>query len=454
LLLGASGAGKSTFVHSLAAVLGGDDEGEQAGELLIDGLTPHDSRGRVGLVLQDPDSQVILERVGDDVAFGCENLGVPRDEIWRRIGAALEDVGLDLPLNHPTSALSGGQKQRLALAGVIAMRPGVLLLDEPTANLDPEGIVEVRDAVGRVLDRTGATFIVIEHRVEVWQSLVNRIIILAPDGGVLADGAPEEVLAVNGETLAASGVWVPKFPPASPVRASGEGDEILLSAEGLAVTRVRKSVLRDDIDLSVRAGGLLAVTGPNGAGKSTLGLTIGGLIAPADGQVVAHPGLAGGISGSPIGWKSRQLLTRIGSVFQDPEHQFVSATVRDELAVGPRAIGLPEAEVDSRVDELLQRLRLDALARANPFTLSGGEKRRLSVGTALATRPRLLVLDEPTFGQDARTWRELALLLARLLDEGSAAVAITHDAEFVRALATSELRLAAREAAEPVGTKP
>jgi energy-coupling factor transport system ATP-binding protein len=411
---------------------------------VIDGRRPHDSRGRVGLVLQDPDSQVILERVGDDVAFGCENLGVPRDEIWARVGAALEDVGLDLPLNHPTSALSGGQKQRLALAGVIAMRPGVLLLDEPTANLDPEGIIEVRDAVGRVLDRTGSTFVVIEHRVEIWRDLVDRIIVLAPDGGVLADGAPDDVLAANGEALAESGVWVPEFPPRPPVRVSGESDEILLSAEGLAVTRVRKSVLRGDIDFSVRAGGLLAVTGPNGAGKSTLGLTMGGLIAPAIGEVVAHPSLANGAPASPIQWKSRQLLTRIGSVFQDPEHQFVSATVREELSVGPRALGLPQTEIDARVDELLERLRLGKLARANPFTLSGGEKRRLSVGTALATRPRVLVLDEPTFGQDSRTWRELVLLLARLLDEGSAAVAITHDNEFVRALATSELRMEAQ----------
>jgi energy-coupling factor transport system ATP-binding protein len=205
-------------------------------------------------------------------------------------------------------------------------------------------------------------------------------------------------------------------------------------------------VLRGGIDLSVVAGGMLAVTGQNGTGKSTLGLTIGGLIAPAGGSVIAHPNLAGGAVASPIDWKSRQLLTRIGSVFQDPEHQFVSATVREELAVGPRALGLPETEIDSRVDELLERLRLSALARANPFTLSGGEKRRLSVGTALATRPRVLVLDEPTFGQDSRTWRELVVLLARLLDEGSAAVAITHDSEFVRALATSELRL------EPQGT--
>jgi energy-coupling factor transporter ATP-binding protein EcfA2 len=443
LLLGASGAGKSTLIAALAAVLGGDDEGEQAGELLIDGVPPEHARGRVGLVLQDPDSQVILARVGDDVAFGCENLGVPRDQIWDRVRDSLDAVRLDLPLTHPTAELSGGQKQRLALAGVLAMRPGLLLLDEPTANLDPDGVEEVREAVTRSLDRTRSTFIVIEHRVEVWRSLVNRVIILSPDGGILADGDPDEILTKNGKALAEQGVWIPEFPPAAPARANAASASTLIHTESLSIARVAGQVLGTGIDLKLNAGGLLAITGPNGAGKSTLGLTLGGLLPPVTGQVVASPGLAAGAPSRPIDWKSRQLLTRIGSVFQDPEHQFLSSSVRDELAVGPRALGLSQGQIDERVDELLARLRLEDLARANPFTLSGGEKRRLSVGTVLATRPRVLILDEPTFGQDSRTWRELVSLLSGLLDEGSAAIAITHDVDFVAALATSELRLAA-----------
>jgi energy-coupling factor transport system ATP-binding protein len=443
LLLGASGAGKSTLIAALAAVLGGDDEGEQAGELLIDGVPPEHARGRVGLVLQDPDSQVILARVGDDVAFGCENLGVPRDQIWDRVRESLDAVGLDLPLAHSTAELSGGQKQRLALAGVLAMRPGLLLLDEPTANLDPDGVEEVRNAVARSLDRTRSTFIVIEHRVEVWRSLVNRVIILSPGGGILADGDPDEVLSKNGKALAEQGVWIPEFPPSVPARKNAVSTSTLIHTESLSIARVAKRVLGTGIDLRLNAGGLLAITGPNGAGKSTLGLTIGGLLPPVAGHVVASPELADGARAHPIDWKSRQLLTRIGSVFQDPEHQFLASSVRDELAVGPRALGLPQAQIDERVDELLSRLRLEALARANPFTLSGGEKRRLSVGTVLATRPRVLILDEPTFGQDSRTWRELVSLLSGLLDDGSAAIAITHDVDFVAALATSQIQLAA-----------
>jgi energy-coupling factor transport system ATP-binding protein len=445
LLLGASGAGKSTLVHALAGVLGDEEDGERAGELLIDGVTPEQARGRVGLVLQDPDSQVILARVGDDVAFGCENLGVPRDEIWDRVRDSLDAVGLDLPLDHPTSNLSGGQKQRLALAGVLAMRPGLLLLDEPTANLDPEGVAEVRDAVARVLQRTGSTLVVIEHRVEVWSSLVDRVVVLEPHGGVLTDGAPGDVLTRNGESLAASGVWVPGFPPSVPVRATAPSNERLLHTENLSIARVADRPLHAGVELDITRGSLLAVTGPNGAGKSTLGLTLGGLIRPVGGRVIAEPAFADGAAPHPIDWKSKQLLSRIGSVFQDPEHQFIKPTVREELAVGPAALGLPQKQIDERVDELLARFRLDALARANPFTLSGGEKRRLSVGTVLATQPSLLILDEPTFGQDARTWQELVVLLSGLLDAGSAVIAITHDAEFVSALATSEFRLSAWE---------
>jgi energy-coupling factor transporter ATP-binding protein EcfA2 len=442
LLLGASGAGKSTVLQALAGVLGGDDEGDQQGELLIDGRRPADARGLAGLVLQDPDSQVVLARVGDDVAFGCENLGLPRDEIWRRVGGALDAVGLRLPLDHPTNALSGGQKQRLALAGVLAMQPKLVLLDEPTANLDPLGVSEVRDAVERTIAHTGATIIVIEHRVAVWRDLVDRVIVLDPAGGVLADGAPDVVLKNEGRKLADAGVWVPEYPPATPNRTAYAGSELLLSGSALEVGRRKGIAVASGIDVAVSSGSALAVSGRNGSGKSTLALTLAGLIKPHGGKLAALPPLATGAGTEPARWKSRELLTRIGTVFQDPEHQFLSSTVRNELSIGPRALGLPEPEVSDRVDALLERLRLTALAKANPFTLSGGEKRRLSVATILAARPSVLVLDEPTFGQDSRTWRELVALLAELLDEGSAVVAVTHDRDFIDALADRELVLA------------
>ncbi|MEO7006999.1 MAG: ATP-binding cassette domain-containing protein [Terrimesophilobacter sp.] len=445
LLLGASGAGKSTLLQALAGVLGAD-EGEQQGELLVDGQRAGGARGDVGLVLQDPDSQVVLARVGDDVAFGCENLGVPREEIWRRVDAALDAVGLDLPRSHPTSTLSGGQKQRLALAGVLAMHPRLLLLDEPTANLDPHGVVEVRRAVERTLEMTGATLVVVEHRVAVWRELIDRVIVLDAAGGVLADGARDDVLAVHSAPLAAAGVWS-GFAPRVPARAAARRSPApLLAASGLDIGRPvfgqRAPILvNSGIDLAVASGDAVVITGVNGSGKSTLALTLAGLIPPVGGELSALPALDRGAGIRPIRWKSRDLLTRVGVVFQDPEHQFLASTVRDELAVGPRALRLSAGEVSARVDEILQRLRLDHLAAANPFTLSGGEKRRLSVATALVTRPQLLVLDEPMFGQDARTWQELVDLLAELIDGGTAMVAVSHDAELARVLAADELHM-------------
>ena len=206
LLLGASGAGKSTLMAGLAGVLGGDDDGEQEGTLLVGGRDARKVRGVSGLVLQDPDAQTILERVGDDVAFGCENLGVPKDEIWQRARESLDIVGLDyMRFDHSTRKLSGGQRQRLALAGVLAMHPGLLLLDEPTANLDPDGVKEVHDAVKHVVERTGETLIVVEHHIDVWLDTVDRVIVLGkPDGnsltgGVIADGTPGEVFGTLGD---------------------------------------------------------------------------------------------------------------------------------------------------------------------------------------------------------------------------------------------------------------
>ena len=457
LLLGASGAGKSTLLHALAGVLGGDDEGESRGELTIDGQSAARAAGRAGLVLQDPDSQAILARVGDDVAFGAENLGVPRDEIWRRVRESLDAVGLDVPLDRSTSALSGGQKQRLALAGVLAMRPGLILLDEPTANLDPDGVREVREAVGRVAERAGATLIVVEHRIDVWLPLVDRVIVLGSadaqngDGkqsggvGVLADGAPAEVLGALGARLATGGVWVPGIPPrhpAPPVLAPGP---VVLEARGLTVGRLKGVAVAGPVRLDVRAGEVLGITGANGAGKSTLALTLAGLLPAVGGMVEASRDLAAGSQWDPLRWTSRALLTRIGTVFQEPEHQLLATTVRGELEIGPRSLGLPDDEIARRVDDLLVRLRLDRLAEANPYTLSGGEKRRLTVAATLATRPRVIVLDEPTFGQDAVTWAELVEIIAELRDEGTAVVVVTHDAAVLDALHARRFDLGATE---------
>jgi energy-coupling factor transport system ATP-binding protein len=434
LLLGPSGAGKSTLLAALAGLLA-DDSGEQEGTVEIDGLDPRKARERVAIVFQDPESQLVMARSGDDVAFGLENRGVPTGEIWPRVDEALRRAGFPYDRDRPTGALSGGEQQRLALAGVLALRPGLLLLDEPTANLDPDGARLVRTAIGGALD-LDTTMILVEHRVTDSLPLVDRVVVLQAGGGVRADGPPAAVFQRYGDALAADGVWVPGH--VVPHRqATGAPGDLLLTADRLGLPPRLAP-----IDVTVHAGQTLAVLGPNGAGKSTLALLLGGLLKPGRGRVVAAPALAGRYATRPPHrWRAPLLTRRIGSVFQDPEHQFVTGTVFDELALGPRRTGQPESAVRATVEGLLVRLRLDRLAGANPYTLSGGEARRLSVATALATAPRLLICDEPTFGQDRRTWLELVDLFADLRDTGHGVVVVTHDADFADALADRRLRL-------------
>ncbi|WP_121156421.1 ABC transporter ATP-binding protein [Micromonospora pisi] len=439
LLLGPSGAGKSTLLAALAGLLA-EDSGEQQGLIEVDGADPRTARDRVGILFQDPESQLVMARAGDDVAFGLENRGVPAGEIWPRVEQALHRVGFPYGRDRSTAALSGGEQQRLALAGVLALRPGLLLLDEPTANLDPAGAALIRDAIGAAVD-PDTTLILVEHRVAEALPLVDRVVVLEPGGGVRADGSPAEVFAAHGDSLAEAGVWVPGRSVSARGSTTAAGD-VLLTADRLGLPpRLAPT------DLTVRAGEAVAVLGPNGAGKTTMALHLGGLLKPGTGRLTASAALAGPDAGTPAHrWRASALTRRIGSVFQDPEHQFLSRTVYDELALGPRRTGQPETAVRATVEELLTRLRLDLLAGANPYTLSGGEARRLSVATALATAPRLLVLDEPTFGQDRRTWVELVDLLADLRDEGHGVVTVTHDTDFVDALADRTVTLtAARE---------
>ena len=437
LVLGPSGSGKSTLMGGLAGLLGGAEEGEATGTLTVDGVAPADARGRVGLLMQDPEAQVVLARVGDDVAFGMENLGVAREEIWPRVENSLEAVGLSVPLDHSTTELSGGQKQRLALASILAMGPGLLLLDEPTANLDPSGVAEVRAAVETVVESTGATMVVVEHRVDVWASLVDRVIVVA-DGAIAADGPLDEVLAQQGGALRERGIWLPgddvaaEVGPAPEVAPASSGATPIARVADLTIGYDASAPVRSGIDLTIERGVSTCIVGANGAGKSTFALTLAGLLPPLEGTVEVET--SDGTRGDPHQWSSKQLLGRMSMVFQEPEYQFLAATVAEELAIGPRAAGMSEAEIAPLVEEHLEALGLTKLARANPMTLSGGEKRRLSVATALISAPELLILDEPTFGQDRGTWLGLVRLLRAALERGVTLVSITHDPAFVAAM--------------------
>jgi energy-coupling factor transporter ATP-binding protein EcfA2 len=437
LLLGASGAGKSTLLAALAGLLDTSGGGESEGELRVDGRPAHDARDSTGIVFQDPETQLVMARAGDDVAFGLENHCVPTEAIWPRVHRALAQVHFRYPEDRPTAALSGGEKQRLAIAGVLALRPRLLLLDEPTANLDPVGAELVRETLAEL----GAmTLVLVEHRVAQSLPLVDRVVVIEAGAGVVADGAPQEVFARYGARLAELGVWVPGPPPAAPTRRTAFGAD-LARADDIAFRYPgAKTWALEGVDLAVRAGEALAVTGPNGSGKSTLALLVAGLLRPARGRVTLE-------DAEPWSLPARRLVARVGTVFQDPEHQFVTGRVDEELMVGPLRAGRYAPDARRMATDLLERLHLTHLAAANPFTLSGGEQRRLSVATALATAPPMLVLDEPTFGQDRRTYAELVALLAAHCDGGGAALFATHDEDLVTSLADRALRLAGGRAA-------
>ncbi len=431
LLLGASGAGKSTLLAGLAGLLEG---GQSEGALRVDGVDPRTTRGRTAMVFQDPEASLVMARAGDEVAFGLENRCVPPDEIWPRVDEALELVGFPYGRERPTDALSGGEQQRLAIAAALALRPGLLLLDEPTANLDPAGADLVRGALGRIVAAGKVTMLLVEHRVTEAAALVDRVVVLEAGGGVAADGPPAKVFAEHGDRLAERGIWVPGHPLPNARRVADAPVEPLLTAEQVGYRFAGEpSLAVGPMSLGVRTSEAVAIVGPNGSGKSTLALLLGGLLRPTIGSVA-------GPDGQPV-WQlpAPRLAETIGSVFQDPEHQFLTGSVREELLLGPR--GRNGHRAPGRAAELMDRLHLTALAEANPFTLSGGEKRRLSVATALTGEPRVLVLDEPTFGQDRRTAVELLDLLSQEREQGRGICFVTHDAPFAAALADRTIEL-------------
>lgn len=484
LLLGASGIGKSTILEGAAGLLGSNgyerqepgqedgimvdaEGGATEGHVFVDDVPVREAIGRVGLVLQDPDAQAVFQRLGDNVAFGPENLHVERGEIWRRVDSSLAAVGLQgLQLHRSVTHLSGGQMQRLALAGALAMRPSVLLLDEPTANLDPDGVAQVVTAVRDVLDEFRSTMVLVEHHAEPWIDLIDRVIVLgsqtdqdAANGQerhtvIMADGTPDEVFRDPNLDFARLGIWVPRrymrgecrigaiHTGSEPDYPACEGTgEPVLCTKNLAIGRNGKAVATG-IDLAFKQGQITALVGANGAGKSTLALTLAGLLEPVDGEVSASGELATGAHGvHPGDWKSTELASRISYVFQNPEHQFATGSVLDEVMLGPLRVGVEERQARERARTLLRRFDLLRYENANPYTLSGGEKRRLTVASALAAAPRVLILDEPTFGQDRCTWMQMVQLIHGLRSDGVSIIVVTHDRELVTALGARVIEL-------------
>jgi len=519
LLLGPSGAGKSTLALALNGLIPHAVPATVTGTVLVDGLDAattavSELSTHVGMVFQDPDAQLVTGTLLDEVAFGPENLRLPVDEVLTRTEDALRRVGLWERRHENPDRLSGGGKQRLAIACALAMGSPLLVLDEPTANLDPQGIEEVYAALGELVAAGDRAIVLVEHNLDAVVGITDRVVVLDHDGRTHADGTVDEVLRARAEELHAMGVWLPvstiaalrlraagwELDPlplepaelhaaleaatgpageshpaaagsavvasdsphpaaagapaaasatapaaagapasADPVPKAGETatsaphpgrdarssllSEPIIRVTGLRTRRGRAEILHG-IDLDVPAGQFVAIVGANGAGKTTLLQSIAGVVRVPRGQVT--------VDGVDVARTDlRALSRRIGFVFQNPEHQFIAHTVFDELAHGLRLQKLPEAEVRDRAFDVLRRFGLEAKADVHPFLLSGGQKRRLSVGTALVAGAPVLALDEPTFGQDRARADELMHLLRGLSEAGTTILVVTHDMQLV-----------------------
>jgi energy-coupling factor transport system ATP-binding protein len=468
LLLGPSGSGKSTLALALNGLIPNGIAAEMSGQVLIAGrdtreMPAGEAAARVGVVFQDPEAQFCMLTVEDEVAFGLENLQTPRAAMEARIDEALAQVGLSGARNRRVDRLSGGEKQRLALACILAMRPPVIVLDEPTANLDPLSTREFFEIVAAL--RAAHAFVLIEHKLDECAALATRALLLRQDGSMLADGPPRRVFRDFAGELDEHGIWIPRVTELAlaqgwqgelpltvqearqagmeigplPRGASGPASNIAADAgerlqaplyppaleiNGLSYAYPGRPPALRDIHLTVAAGDFTALVGPNGSGKSTLAALATGVRLPPRGAVR--------LFGQDLrSLTAAEVAERAGYVFQNPEHQFVADTVADELAYSLRARRRPEADVQRVVAGLVERFGLAGLESANPFTLSHGQKRRLSVATMLAAGQQMLALDEPTFGQDRRGSRALMGLLADLNRQGVTVLMITHDMRLV-----------------------
>ncbi|MFT4306822.1 MAG: ATP-binding cassette domain-containing protein [Microbacterium sp.] len=424
LIAGASGSGKTTLLRALAGVLTEYAPGDLTGEMEIDRRP-----GSVALLLQNPAEQVVAGTVGRDVAFGPENIGVTGPGLHALVDRMLARVRLGaLPLERRSTHLSGGQGQRLGLAGLLGLSPSALLLDEPLSMLDQTAADTVRAAILDAAERVGAALIVADHDIAGWWPHVDRIVVL-DRGHVVHDGEPTAAL----RHLSSDELWLPHASTPQPRAVEWASEPLthprgtpLLTADAAGYSGDDGPRLRPTRALA-QAGTGIAITGPSGAGKTTLLRLLAGWLRPTTGTVTASRELAGRASREPRRWSSRDAAARIAFAGQDPTRGFVSLNVLDEVLVTRRLIGRYRQGDQARARSLLESLGLPDSAERSPHSLSGGEQRRLAVAVAIVSESPVVLLDEPTVGQDRVSWSIVAGATRHLADTGRAVVVATHD---------------------------
>lgn len=534
LLIGPSGCGKSSLSLTLNGLIPHSVPSSYRGSILIKGLEVADTdiaelSRLVGIVMQDPDAQIVTKCVWDEVCYALENLCMEREEIIERASRALHLLRIAHLAERDPWTLSGGQRQRVVLAGALALKPRLLILDEPTANLDPASAQDFHDALFTVMDE-GTSILIVEHTLDELAHRVNAVYALDATGALIARGSPEEVFSDHARELVSAGIRVPtaitlglrlglEHPPLHPQAAvkmlaslppsrlvhsthtkenedafpasqgrqrfndegtqenrrdtragvnthnlpehapqqahpplSGAGlkhstawnldpqheqtPPPVLSLRSLEVNRGSTQILKG-IDLDIFPGEMIALLGANGSGKTTLLRSLVGLEKPASGTIRVH--------GEELtGWNRPRSLRKAATlVTQNPEHQFVTSSVRNELAHSMRLARHPQERIDQVIASLLEEYGLKDLAEDNPFTLSGGQKRRLSVAAALTVPRDLLLLDEPTFGQDEHSIDALMTHMRNFARSGGSVLFATHDLELAASCADRVLILCA-----------
>ena len=456
LILGPSGSGKSTLAQCLNGIIPNIHKGQAQGQVRIDGQdifkqSIYDKSQLVSTVLQDPDGQFIGLTVAEDLAFALENDCADQSEMKDKVALWAERLDLTSLLNHRPQDLSGGQKQRVSLAGVLIDESPILLFDEPLANLDPKSGQETIDLIDKIHKEVGATTIIIEHRLEdVLYRPVDRIL-LVNEGELIFNGSPDELLSST--LLLENGIREPLYVTvlrqlgfdtrsaqnlsqldaldlsdlALPDRVLKDkrdsSSDSILKVEGLSVSYGDNPTIIEDLSFSLKKGERLAIVGKNGAGKSTLAKALCGFV-PSQGKLTYE---GQDISQDSIAERSE----RIGFVLQNPNQMISQTMIFDEVALGLRLRGIEEAEVEERVHEVLKTCGLYSFRNWPISALSFGQKKRVTIASILVLKPEIIILDEPTAGQDYKTYTDIMNFLDSLQKQGHTIVMITHDMQLM-----------------------
>ena len=461
LFTGPSGAGKTTLCSCLNGLVPHFHNGTLKGQVLVKGKDTKKTRvgvlsSLVGLVFQDPESQLISPTVADEIAFGPENLAVPRDEIVERVARGLEIARLQGYEEREPHTLSGGEQQACAIAAIFAMYPDIYVMDEPTSNLDPLGTQHVLSTIVRVAQERGKTLLIVEHKLEEVLPLVDRVVII-DQGRIVQDDTVEGILSrqdiaqvfvrppilrlanklhLNTQPLTAKqfySAFTQKYKLNGHLLSVDEhptvdkkGSEPVIEIKGLCHSYDGINAALNRVDLTFYRGELVSILGRNGSGKTTLVKHLNGLLKPDEGSVIV-------LGRDTVQTTTAQLAKNVGFCFQNPNHQMITFVVKNELALGPKSLGLEKEEIERRSLEALEFVGMSGQMEADVLALGKGQKQRLALASVLTMKPEILIIDEPTTGQDPQMTEDIFEIIRRLNEEGTTVLVITHKFDYAAA---------------------